>query len=107
MRREISIFAKKRKTTDGRSFYSYITTLPRKDGEHQTMTVKFKTEDVPKPEHCPMNIIFEQDNANIARQTYNREDTGEPATSYTLWLNEWEPGQKFVDHSFDEFDMGD
>ena len=105
MLREIAIFAKKRKSKDGRSFYSYITTLPRKDGTQQTMSVKFKTEDKPKPEQCPMNVKFDQDFANIARQTYIREDTGEPAESYTLWLNEWQPGEKYVDHSFDEFDI--
>lgn len=101
---EITIYAKKRTTADGKTFYSYLSTLTRKDGTKQTVSVKFRDEaGNPKPENCPMNVKFDKSNANLATEKFTREDTGELATSYTLWVSAWEPGTPFVDHSLDDF----
>lgn len=102
---EITIYAKKRHAADGKTFYSYLSTLTRKDGTKQTVSVKFR--DVagnPKPELCPMNIKFDKCYANMATKEFIREDSGEVSTSYTLWVPAWELGAPFVDHSLDDFE---
>ena len=102
---EITIFAKKRTTDEGKTFYSYLSTLTRKDGSKQTVSVKFRDDaGKPKPENCPMNIKFDKGSANMATKEFIREDTGEPSISYTLWLTSWEVGTPFVDHSLDDFE---
>lgn len=103
---EITIYAKKRTGKDGKSFFSYLATLPRKDGTKQTVAVKFRDDaGNPKPEKCPMNIKIERNCANIATSEYVREDTGEVGVSYTMWVSAWAPGAPFVDHSLDDFDI--
>jgi len=103
---EITIYAKKRNGNDGKSFYSYLATLPRKDGTKQTVSVKFRDDaGNPKPERCPMNIKFDRNAANMVTKEFIREDTGEVGTGYTLWVSAWEPGAPFVDHSLDDFDV--
>lgn len=102
---EITIYAKKRNSADGKMFYSYLSTLTRKDGTKQTVSVKFRDEaGNPKPEKCPMNVKFDKGNANMSTKEFTREDTGEVATSYTLWVSAWELGTPFVDHSLDDFE---
>jgi len=102
---EITIYAKKRTTTDGKTFFSYLSTLTRKNGEKQTVSVKFRDEaGSPKPEKCPMNIKFDKGDANMATREFTREDTGEIGLSYTLWISRWEQGAPFVDHSLDDFE---
>lgn len=102
---EITIYAKKRTTSEGKSFFSYLSTLTRKDGTKQTVSVKFRDDcGNPKPENCPMNVKFDKGNANMSTREFVREDTGEVATSYTLWVSAWEPGTPFVDHSLDDFE---
>ena len=103
---ELAIFAKKRTKEDGKTFYSYLTTLPRKDGTKQTVSVKFRDEcGHPKPETCPVNILVDKANANITKSEFTREDTGETAISYTLWVSAWELGSAWVDNSLDEFEV--
>lgn len=103
---EITVFAKKKKTREGRQFYAYITHLTRKTGEEQAMAVKFRDEcGAPKPENCPMNVVVEKGDANISKKTYTREDTGEPAVSYTMWVTNWREGAPYVDTSFDDFEV--
>ena len=102
---EITIFAKKRTTADGKPFYGYLSTLTRKDGTKQTVSVKFRDEcGNPKPEKCPMNIVFNKGAANLATREFVREDTGEVGTSFTLWVSAWEPGTPYVDTSLDDFE---
>ena len=102
---QITIFAKKRSTSEGKTFFNYLATLPLKDGTEQTVTVKFR-EDVirPKPENCPMNIKFEKDNASISKRTYEKDD-GSTGIGYTLWVGDWAEGDPYVDESFEEFDV--
>lgn len=106
---EITIYAKKRTTREGKTFYNYLSRLNRRDetGEiiSQIVSVKFREDaGTPKPENCPMNIEFPKQTANLSSRNYTREDTGETGKSYTLWISEWEPGTPFVDHSLDDFE---
>lgn len=103
---EITIYAKKKETKEGKKFYAFLTTLKRKDGTEQTMAVKFREDcGSPKGTDCPMNIIVDKKNANVSTREYEREDTGEKATAYTLWVNDWKEGAPFVDTSLDDFDV--
>lgn len=102
---EITVYAKKRTTIEGKTFYSYLATLTRKDGVKLTVSVKFRDEaGNPKPEKCPMNIMFNKGDANMSTHEFTREDTGEVGLSHTLWVSRWEEGAPFVDHSLDDFE---
>lgn len=101
---QITIFAKKRTNKEGRVFYNFLSTLKRKDGTEQPVTVKFGGDaKVPNSEDCPMNIVFQREDANVARRTYTDEQTGELKVAYTLWLKAYSIGDAYVDHSLDEF----
>lgn len=103
---QISIFAKKTKTKDGKTFYRYLTTLTNKNtGEAITASVRFR-EDAgnPDPRKCPMNIRFEKRTANLATREYKDEASGEPRTAFTLWVTTWEQGDAYIDTSLDDFD---
>lgn len=103
---ELTIFAKKRTTEEGKSFYSYLTTLIKKDGSTQTVSVRFREEcGQPKGDKCPCNVIIEKADANISRKEFVREDTGEVAESLTLWVKAWTPGSEYVDTSLDDYDF--
>lgn len=101
---QITIFAKKRTTKDGRNFVNFISRLTRKDGSTITAQVKIPEEKRPRADECPMNIIVSKDNANLAETSYIREDTGELATRYALWVSDFERGEPYVDHSLDDFE---
>lgn len=102
---EITIYAKKRTTKEGKSFYSYLSNLTRKDGTKLTVSVRFRDEcGNPKPENCPMSIKFDKRDANLSTHKFVNFETGEVGTSNTLWVSSWEPGTPFVDHSLDDFE---
>lgn len=102
---ELTIYAKKRTTHEGKTFYSYLSTLTRKDGTELTVSVKFRdSAGSQKPENCPMNIVFDKCDANLSSKKFIREDTGEPGTSHTLWVSKWNEGSPFVDTSLDDFE---
>lgn len=106
MAKEITIFAKKRTNKEGKTFDSFLTTLTKKDGTTQTVSVKFRQEcPRPKAEECPLNIVVDKEDINLDTRTYIREDTGEQANGYTLWVTKWKAGSKYVDHSLDNFDI--
>lgn len=101
----LTIFAKKRKSEDGREFYTYLTTLKKKDGTELKCQVKFREAcGNPKGADCPMNIIVDKNAANLSAKDIEREETGEIMTVYSLWVSEWKKGEKYVDHSLDDFD---
>ena len=103
---ELTIYAKKRQTNEGKTFYTYLSTLTRKDGSELKVSVKFR-EDCgnPKADQCPMNIIVSKENANLSAKDYGvNEETGEVLTSHTLWVSAWEKGSEYVDHSLDDFE---
>lgn len=101
---EITIYAKKRTSKDGKVFYNYLSTLTRKDGTPQVVTVKFRDEaGQPRPDNCPMNIEFSKENANMSVKDFERKD-GTPGKSYTMWVSAWSEGTPFVDRSMDDFE---
>ena len=102
---EITIFAKKRTTADGRkTFFSYLTTLTRKDGTPCTCAVKFAAPaEAPDPLDCPCNILVEKDACNMAVEDYTDSKTGEVKKSHKLWVKAYEIGSPYVDQSMDEF----
>ena len=103
----ITIFAKKRTTKEGREFTSYLTRLTRKDGSEQTMTAKFKEDDGPRIEDCPLNIEVDKSDMNISKKKYEQED-GTESVGYTLWIKAWsESEEQWLDASLDEFEFND
>ena len=110
---EITVFAKQRRTKEGKIFYSFLSTLTKKDGTQLVCTVKFREDaNQPKPEQCPMNILVSKADANLSTRKFTREVTdpvtGEITTeegmSHTLWVSSWLPGGQYVDHSLDDFE---
>lgn len=102
---KVTVFAKKRKTEEGRAFTSYVAKLEKKDGSELSAGVKFREEcGAPKAESCPMIIEIPKEKANLSPRNYTDPKTGEEKTSYDLWVSEWkESAEKYVDHSLDEF----
>lgn len=102
---QITIFAKKRQTKEGKSFFTYLSTLTKRNGEEVPIQVKFR-EDAgqPKGENCPCNIIVEKADANLTRRTYTDSETAEIRESNVLWVSAWKPGDAYVDHSLDDYD---
>ena len=102
---EITIFAKKRQTRDGKKyFFSYLTTLKKKDGSPCTCAVKFASPaENPEPLLCPMNIVVDKSDCNMVIEPYTNERTGEVKDSYRLWEKNYKPGSPYVDHSMDDF----
>lgn len=101
---EISVFAKKRTTSEGKSFYSYLSRITKKDGTELPVTVKFREDSckpVP-PADCPCNIIINKDVSSLSSKKFETED-GQTGIGYTLWVGEWELGGEYVDHSLDDF----
>ena len=102
---QITVFAKKRTTEDGKFFYIYLTTLVNMFGEAKTASVKFRdTAGNPKPEQCPMNIKFDRADANLSSRKYVKT-SGEEGESLTLWITSWVPGDVYEDHSLDDYDF--
>lgn len=101
---ELTIFAKKRTTAEGKRFYTYLTQLTRKeDGEKVSVQVKFPEGLAPKADDCPINIIVNKDKANLAVKKVETEN-GE-ITSRTLWIKEYVTNDNpFVDSSLDEYE---
>ena len=105
---QIAIFAKKRNTKEGKTFYQFLTTLEKKDGTTETMRVAFRDIEgntVPKPDSCPRNIVIEKDDANVSTTKYTDNATGQLKFRKTLWVSKWESGEPYVDHSLDEYNV--
>lgn len=102
---EITIFAKKRTTADGRkTFFSYLTTLTRNDGTPCTCAVKFSAPaEAPDPLNCPCNIVVEKPDCNMSVEKYTDKKTGEERDSFKLWIHNYVFGSPYVDHSMDDF----
>lgn len=102
---EISIFAKKRQTAEGRTFYTYLSTLTKKDGTEIPCSVKFNKDiQPPRPEECPCNIIVNKEHCNLSTKKIFRESTGEVLEAHTLWVNQYAAGGEWVDHSMDDIE---
>ena len=114
----LTIYAKKRQSADGRSFYTYLATMRKKDGTEDKVQVKFREEcGQPKGDTCPCNIIVDKKDANLSARPYSvlvptgetNEDgeaimREEERTGKELWVSKWKYGEAFVDHSLDDYD---
>ena len=101
----ITIFAKKAQTNDGKAFYRYLSTLTDKQGKDYPVQVKFREScGSPNAKDCPMNIVVEKQEANLVVKEYTKEDTGEVRQSRTLWVTHWVEGEPYVDTSLDDFE---
>lgn len=99
-----TVFSKKRHTQEGKTFYTFLGRLKKKDGTEQVVAIKFRDEcGSPKPEKCPVNIVFDKKDANMSVTDFVRDD-GETGKSYTLWVSAWAYGEAYVDHSLDDFE---
>lgn len=100
---EITIYAKTKKTAEGRTFKIYLSRITRKStGEEVPVRVNF-AEGVPLPTLFPVNILVDKKDANLSKKTYKDADGVEHIT-YNLWVNDYQPGAPFEDHSLDDFE---
>lgn len=101
---ELTVFAKKRTTTEGKRFYTYLTQLTRKeDGERVAVQVKFPEGFAPKADDCPLNITVDKEKANLAIKKLGTEN-GE-IISRTLWIKEYTISENpFEDTSLDDYE---
>lgn len=102
---ELTIFAKKKTTDEGKKFYVFLTTLKKKDGSEQRATVKFTGDsDTLKGDKCPCNIIVEKQDANLSERTYT-DNEGNEKKAFTLWVSKYREGEPYVDTSLDDYDF--
>lgn len=101
---ELTVFAKKRTTTEGKRFYTYLTQLTRKeDSERVSVQVKFPEGLAPKADDCPLNITVDKEKANLAIKKLGTEN-GE-IISRTLWIKEYTISENsFEDTSLDDYE---
>ena len=101
---ELTVFAKKRTTTEGKRFYAYLTQLTRKeDGVRVSVQIKFPEGLAPKADDCPLNIIVDKGKANLAIKKLGTEN-GE-IISRTLWIKEYTISKnQFEDTSLDDYE---
>lgn len=102
----ITVFAKRRTTQEGKHFYSYLTTLKKNDGTELTTAIKFQEScGNPKPEECPLNIIVDKKDANLSVKKFVNPETGEAFDSHTLWVKNWtKDSNVWSDTSLDDFE---
>ena len=103
---KITVFAKRIKTKDGKSFIEFVTSLERKDGTKQYMRAMYSGKDKNKAfdaDMCPMIIEFDKANANVSTKTFVSK-TGEERKNYTLWIKDYtKTNEVYVDHTLDDF----
>lgn len=104
---KVTLFRKQGTTKDGRKFNIYVSTLTRKDGSKQYVTVKYSGGDDRKefnPNKCPYIIDIPRDAANLQIKHWV-DRNGETREDYTLWVKDYvETSEKYVDHSLDDFE---
>ena len=108
----LNVFAKKRTTKDGKIFYNYLTTLTKKDGEQETVELKFRDDcGQPKADNCPRCIEVKKENVNLVKRNitvYPDTDAdceGRTIEERKLWVSAWEDKGAYLDHSLDEYDF--
>lgn len=102
---QITVFAKRRQTKEGKTFFNYLATMVNRNGDEIPCQVKFREgAGQPKPELCPMNILFDKRDANFTTREYTDPNTAEVRKAHVLWVSQWEQGSDYVDHSLDDFD---
>ena len=106
----LNIFAKKRNTKDGKVFYNYLTILTKKDGEQETVQVKFRDDcGQPNGSDCPRTIEVKKENANLVKKVITVPGKeGQPEKEVEerkLWVSEWEDRGAYIDHSLDDYEF--
>lgn len=99
---ELTIYAKTKKTAEGRSFRIYLSRLTnKKTGEEVPVRVNFQ-EGLPLPTVFPVNIVIKREDANLSEKRYKDEE-GEEHLTRSLWIKAYEMGSPFEDHSLDDY----
>lgn len=105
----LNVFAKKRTSKDGNVFYNYLSTLTKKDGEQETVQLKFREDcGQPKGDSCPRVIEVKKEDANLVKKliTVESEDGEEKEIEERkLWISAWEDKGAYVDHSLDDYEV--
>lgn len=108
---ELTIFAKKAKSNDGKTFFRYLTTLTNKAGEEEKVEVKFRDE-CGNPKDCPCNILIKKGDCNLATRKYTvdvvNKETGEVVEEQreakVLWVSKWDKSSNvYEDTSMNEY----
>lgn len=101
---ELTVFAKKRTTTEGKPFYIYLTQIIRKkDGKVVSAQVKFPEGSAPKSSECPINITVDKKHANLSVKEVQTEKGS--VVSRTLWIKEYTISENpFEDNSLDDYE---
>lgn len=95
----ITVFAKRRQTSDGKKFSTYFTTLP---GDERAVKVKFR-EDCGAPD-CPANIELMNGDCNLSKENYTDVVTGELKSVPVLWISKWSYSKdEYRDTSMDKY----
>ena len=104
---KITVFSRKAKTNDGRTFNVFVSSLTKNDGTSQYVTVRYSGKDKNKEfdsAKCPYIIEFNKADANLASNSYEDKKTGEKRKNFTLWIKDYkESDEAYVDHSLDDF----
>lgn len=103
---QLTVFAKKKTTKEGKPFNTYFAKMTKKDGEEITTEVKFR-EECGAPKEFPCNVIVDKKDANFVEKpvTYHdeKDDIDKDAIRRQLWVSAWKDGEPYVDHSLDDF----
>lgn len=104
---KITVFSRRAKTNDGRTFSVFVSSLNKNDGTSQYVTVRYSGKDKNKdfdPAKCPYIIEFKKEDANLSSKSFEDKKTGEKRKNFTLWIKDYTVSEeKFVDHSLDDF----
>lgn len=103
---ELTIFAKKRRTKEGKAFNVYVSKLKKHNGDEDYVTVRFTGEQAaPNGDKCPVIIDVNKEDANISVRHGVNELTGEEVERKTLWIKNFRYSEtKYVDHSLDDYE---
>lgn len=97
---KVTVFAKERKTHEGRPFTSYFTKLKKKSGEEVNADVRF-TKAAGTPPEFP--VTFEVTAGNVSHREVEDPYDGSKKTYFTLWVKAFQNAEAFEDNSLDEF----
>lgn len=103
----LNVFAKKRTGKDGKVFYNFLSTLTKKNGEQETVQLKFREDaGIPNASKCPMTIEVDKSKANLTKKMVTVEKNGEEKEieQRTLWISEYKYKGDYVDISLDEYE---
>jgi hypothetical protein len=106
---KVTIFAQKKKTKEGREFYTYLASLTKKDGSKEKIEAKFREEcGAPDPKKCPLIIEIDKADANISeKKDKYTDEVGEEreVTRRRLWVSKYsESEEKYVDESLEDYE---